>query len=331
MNLSEALRMKRELQLICSGDIGSEARKRGVDLFATLSVYNFDFWFDGSRAILVLSEEEPQLAVVSVDGEYAVYASSRNHSCSELEDRLAEALGLREDLSSFYALASRDPLLRGFAESLKGWRLRSSSLWWALVVGVCQQNASFRQGWLMLRRIVLSYGNSATIGSETIPLPPSPRMVLEDPQRLSSARVGYRASTIERIARAIQNGDISEELLESLPPRDAEAVLRRVRGVGSYTARLGMALGLRIYDLPPIDRWVRALASRAYSVDEKRVEDEWIRRWGRWSALAVIALTIALDAEPLRRALERVSKGDLAPHADAVPTPLNLWRWRPRE
>ena len=320
-----------ELRKVCSGDLSSESRARSINLFLTLAVYNFDFWFDGSRGVVVLDEVEPCVAIVSVDGEYSIYCRSSSASCSDLERQLRKCLGVDEDLNDFFARAARDPLLKAFALRFRGWRLRSTSLWWALVIGVCQQNASFRQGWLMLRRIIEVYGCRARVESSEIPLPPPPELVAKNPNPLRTARVGYRASVIENVARAIASGELRFEDLTRTDPRKAEARLRELRGVGPYTARLALALGARVYDLPPIDRWVKAIASLAYGVDERSVESVWIARWGKWSALAVLALTIALDAEPLRKAIERVERGLLEPREDLVPSPLNLWRWRPYE
>ncbi len=318
------------LHFVCSGSLAKDVASRGIDLYRTLSIYNFDFWFDGSRAFVVLDLEDPCIAMVKVTGEYSIYCASEK-SCNELVRTLEFHLGIHEDTSEFLARARLDPLLSSFAREFSGWRLRSCSLWWALVVGICQQNASFRQGWSMLRGIIVHYGKRASINGLTIFLPPNPEDVLKDPSKLTSARVGYRAKIIESVARAFVNGDIREEEVSRLRPSEAEEVLRVVKGVGSYTARLALALGLRIYDLPPIDRWVKAIASRVYGIDEKVVESEWTKRWGKWSALAVIALTIALDAQPLRRALERIERGELLPKGDVVPSPSTLWMWRPSQ
>jgi N-glycosylase/DNA lyase len=315
------------LRLVGRVDLGEAAARRRVDLFKVLSVYNFSFWFDGAVARVVLELEPPAVAVVSVKGEAALYAQEGSDP-AELEGRLAAALGLAEDTSGFLQVASGDPLLAPFAREWGGWRVRSSSLWWALLVAVCQQNASFRQGWSMLARLVRSYGRRAELeGAGEVLLPPTHRDVLGDPSRLAASGLGYRARTVVGVAEALSSGRVPpEEELARVGAEEAEALLRSVRGVGSYTARLALALSLRRYELPPIDRWVRAIASRAYGVGEGEVELEWRRRWGRWSALAVLALTVALDAAPLRKALERLESGRLLPEPGEV-SPAQLWRY----
>lgn len=315
------------LRRVAEGNLLRDAETLGVDLKLTLSVYNFWFWFDGSKAVLFLDDQRECVALVWVDGRYEVYCVEEN-LVDEALRRLVHVLGLREDATEFFQLASRDPLLNAFAEKFRGWRLRASSLWWALVVGICQQNASFRQGWSMLENLVLRYGRRVALGSVEVLAPPTPRDVVEKPGILIDARVGYRAKTIEAVARALVEGSLDPRSLGSRSFEEIENELKRFRGIGSYTARLATALAFRRYDLPPVDRWVRAIASRVYGVEERLVEAEWRKRWGRWSALAVIALTIALDAAPLRKALERIERRALLPDPSAIPSPTTLWMWR---
>jgi len=150
------------LKLCTEFSIGDEARSRGVDLFKTLSVYNLRHWFDGSTAGIALDLDTPVVALVNVDGYTKIFASK----CKEIDlyvEKLLWSLGIYEDISGFQSIASRDPLLSRFSIEWSGWRLRSSDLWWALVIGVCQQNASFRQGWSMVINIVDIYGRAVEL------------------------------------------------------------------------------------------------------------------------------------------------------------------------
>jgi 3-methyladenine DNA glycosylase/8-oxoguanine DNA glycosylase len=179
----------------------------------------------------------------------------------------------------------------------------------------------------MLAKLVALYGRRVELEDRGwVPLPPAPRDVLAEPEKLRKAGLGYRSATVLGIAGAIESGELpSSEDLASELVEQAETQLRKIKGVGSYTARLALALALRRYELPPIDRWVKALAAKAYGVEEKAVEGEWRKRWGRWSALAVIALTVALDAAPLSKAIARFESGRLLPESGAG-GPAELWR-----
>ncbi|MDK6028924.1 hypothetical protein QPL79_06070 [Ignisphaera sp. 4213-co] len=298
-------------------------RSGDVDLRLILSTYNLCFWLIENGAYVYLPVDYFAVAFVKISGEYNIYSQNCD-DVDRLVSILENVLGLRENTLDFYVIAHEDSLLGPFAKSYYGWRLRSTSLWWALVTGVCQQNASFKQGWRMLHNIVKVYGKRVGVGDKEILRPPTPREVLENSEKLLEAGVGYRAKTITNIARFILENKVSEDDLASASPEEAESILMEINGVGLYTARLALAFSLRRYELPPIDKWLRKIASMAYSIDEKSVEKYWISKWGKWSALAAIAVTIALDAEPLTKALTRVKNKQLLPMKNLTPTPINM-------
>lgn len=298
-----------------------ESSDLNFKLIAT--VYNLCYWIGRDYSYVFLPCEQQALAKLYYDGSYNLYSVNRD-SVDDLVKTLEFVIGLREDLSEFFGTALKDPLLGLFAEEYAGFRLRSTSLWMGLLTGICQQNASFLQGWRMLHRVVSAYGRVVSLESgETVVRPPTPSEVLSDVDRLVAAGVGYRAKAIVNVARAMESGEISSSVLE-LSPEEMENVLTSVKGVGPYTARLAIALAARRYELPPIDRWLRKIASLVYAVDEKYVEEYWVERWGKWSALAAIATTIALDAEPLQKAVERVKKRELLPKPNKTPSPVNM-------
>ncbi|OYT38671.1 MAG: hypothetical protein B6U89_05405, partial [Desulfurococcales archaeon ex4484_58] len=141
--------------------------------------------------------------------------------------------------------------------------------------------------------------------------------------------LAYRYETVIRIAQFIVQKRIpSEEYLLDLSSSDVEEILKGIKGIGPYTARLALILALRKYDQPPVDRWLKKIVSKVYGVDEKRVESFWREKWRDWSGLASLALTITLDAEPLRKALARIERGELTPiHEPDKLSPLNMWRY----
>ncbi len=308
---------------VCSGTLEHVQ----VDLNLTLSIYNFGFWYNGRYGILFLDDEANTVAIVEVDGKYRVY-SRLEISCRDIVDKIEWMLGLREDLSEFHRRASKDPLLSGFFKLYRGWRVRSTSLWLSLVIGVCQQNASFRQGWTMLYNIVKSYGKEIKLGDKIVLAPPTPRDILSKPELLTRCRVGYRARTIVEASKwIVEKGGVLEELYR-MNSEEVEELLKTIKGIGSYTARLALILGLRKYDLPPIDRWLAKIIEVVYGVERRRVEDFWRNLWREYSGLASLAVTITLDAEPLSKAIKRIEKRLLTPILDlGKPTPMTLWKY----
>lgn len=296
---------------------------RGVDLKKTLVTYNLCFYIGDDHAFVVLSSEPAIIAKVYFNGTYELFADD----CSQEDQwvkRLEFTLGIWEDQSEIYARGLGDPLLGQFLDAYRGLRIRSCDLWWGLVIGVCQQNASFRQGWLLLHRIVDYYGKRVNVDGDEIPRPPTPREILSDVDTLIQTGVGYRAKTIKNTAEFFLENKTRNLLEEVEDPRDLEATLTSIKGIGPYTARLAMVISLRRYELPPIDKWIRRIASYIYDIDESIVETYWSRKWGRCAGLAALYTTIALDAEPLQRALERIKNKELLPKMTCQPSPLNM-------
>ena len=176
----------------------------------------------------------------------------------------------------------------------------------------------------MFYNFIRVFGKRVVVEDVETYVPPSPSNINENSiDMLLGAGLGYRAKTVVALAKLftekrhlngfdVGSGELEEELLS-------------IRGVGEYTSRLVLALSLRDYSKPPIDRWLRRIVSEVYRVDEKSVERVYTRVWGRWSALAALYTTVALDAEPLTRALERVRTGQLRPDPSKI-SPLTLWK-----
>ena len=297
-----------------------------ADMYLTLAVYNFGFWFNGVKGFIILDDIEPVIAEVSISGEYTIYSLTGNCSKEHIT-RLEWSLGIKEDLTMFYKLGIKDPLLGEFVSKYSGWRPRSSSLWWALVIGVCQQNASFIQGWRMLYNIIKLYNRKVLVGRTKVLLPPTPSDVVNNRTLLINAGTGYRANTIYNVAKIFIEKELDQEAMVKSSSTVIEDKLKGIKGIGSYTARLSIILAFRKYDLPPIDRWLRKIISIVYDVPLRDAEKIWRHKWDKWSGLAALATTIALDAKPLSKALERIKNKQLVPIDKDKPTPLNLWKF----
>ena len=293
----------------------------------TAQTYNFSWWYNGSSLIIPL--DNVLVKVDESDKENTLVAKIYSHGNVEYDldvivEETAWILGLHENLSEFYDKASKDSLLGKAAEKLRGYHVRATSLWNALLIGVCQQNASFRQGWRMLYEIYRRLGQYVVIPGygETL-IPPQPKTIVEKGiGPLIEARTGYRAQTIYRIARFLEE-------TPSLPrePWKLKQFLLEVKGVGEYTVRLSLVLSKRYYEEPPIDRWLKEIIIQVHGVDESNVEDYYRRVWGKWAGLAALLTTIALDAETLRKALARIMEGRTVPEEKDKPTPLTLWKY----
>jgi len=291
----------------------------------TASCYNFNWWFDGSKCIIPLSSSPPLAAVARrEEPELVVTVYGAGREQEDVAKVVEHVLGVGEDLAEFYKVAEADPILREVPKALLGMRMRATSLWNAMLIAICQQNASFVQGWRMLCRVYKLIGKRVELDGVTTIIPPSPRDFLTDGARglLREAGLGYRAETVVRAASAIERGLL--EGIEGLGDEEAEERLKEVKGIGAYTARLALVLSQRRYGLLPLDRWLERIAREVYKLDD--VERGLKVKWGRWCGLAVFFTTVVLDAEVLSKALRRALTGGVKPvvQRDRL-SPLTLW------
>ncbi len=287
-------------------------------------VYNFSWWFNGNKLILVIDD---YIVVVS-EGEEGlttrVYSiSGKEENIDDLLKQVEYVLGLNEDLTEFYDIALRDPILNRVPLRLRGLHIRATNPWNAALISVCQQNASFKQGWRMLYNIYKLMGRELLVeGTRTI-IPPKPEDILvHGVGELVKARVGYRAKTIIGIAELFTKKP--ELNTWEVSVSELEEELLSIKGVGSYTTRLVLVLSKRYYEKPPIDRWLKKLIALAYKA-EGREEEAYKRFWRKWSGLAALFTTIVLDAEPLKRAVRRLLEGRIEPDPSLL-SPLTLWK-----
>lgn len=292
----------------------------------TASCYNFNWWFNGTKCIIPSLSSPSLVAIIHYRDGYLVaevYGAKRAN-VEDVANYVEYALGLHEDLKEFYEVAKHDPILCEVPTSLQGMRMRATDLWNALLIAICQQNASFLQGWRMLCRIYKVMGTRVELNGITTIIPPSPEDLVAEGARdlLKKAGVGYRAETLIRVAMAIKRDFLDQ--LKDLKDDEAESMLKEIKGVGSYSARLALILSQRRYGLLPLDRWLKRLAEEVYGLRD--VEEGLKAKWGRWCGLATFFTTVVLDAEVLRKALKRALNGDVKPRLSHKSlSPLTLW------
>ncbi|MEM1609115.1 MAG: hypothetical protein QXG81_07585 [Ignisphaera sp.] len=157
-------------------------KPKDFSFFLTASVYNFSFWFNGKRLLVPLEDAIIVLADLGSEIEARVYVSKnrRLEGVDGLGKIVEHVLGLVENLTEFYGIVAKDPLLSPSLETLYGMHIRASQPWIASVIGVCQQNASFRQGWKMFYNFIRVFGKRVSVeGIETY-VPPSPSNINEN-------------------------------------------------------------------------------------------------------------------------------------------------------
>ncbi|MDD5240407.1 MAG: hypothetical protein PHG47_01660 [Sulfuricella sp.] len=234
----------------------------------------------GGRAVEVAAvqtgpPQAPRLAVVA-DGP-RLEAGERNALAGTLE----RLLGLRVDLTGFYALTAADPHLARLAEQFSGVKPpRFPTVFESLVNGIACQQLSLTVGIVLLNRLAEQFG-LPTGAARAFPRPED--LSGQDPERLRA--IGFsrqKARALLELADAAAEGRVELEGIASLDDEAAKKRLLELRGVGRWTAEYVLLRGLgRTHVFPGDDVGAR-------------------KRLAQW-----LGLPGPLDYEGVRRAVER--------------------------
>ncbi len=165
-------------------------------------------------------------------------------------------LGVDRNLADFNGAADRILWLRPLADRMRGVKPpRYPTLWEACVNAVVFQQVSIHAASAILRRLILEFGPPLTCDGIALHAFPSVEAVHSVPDGALS-KVGLSAgklATLRRIGEALLSGMLDEAMLEERPSSDAALLLRRIKGIGPWTATVILLRGLGRLDVFPMN------------------------------------------------------------------------------
>jgi 3-methyladenine DNA glycosylase/8-oxoguanine DNA glycosylase len=217
--------------------------------------------------------------------------SNRSMNSQEKDDitqTVERALGVKEDLSEFYVMTSKDKILRELVKDLYGMRTMAwPELFPALILAVTLQMAPMKRSNQMMELLIKNFGDEICFDGKTIVHLPSPEKIagLTVEELKTKAKLGYRAQNLISIAQRIRNGFPTVDDLAKMPIDEAKKQLMTLRGIGDYSADIvvpGMGF--------PLDVWSAKIFSillfgkepespREAITELKKAAEE---RWGKW-------------------------------------------------
>jgi DNA-3-methyladenine glycosylase II len=197
---------------------------------------------------------------------------------------LNQLLGLQIDLSEFYRLAAQNGRLRLLAERFRGLKPpRFPTLFETLVNAIVCQQVTLTFGIQILNRLAYNCG-VAVDGSDLHTFPRPSDLAGWKPEKLKRLKLSrQKARAITELSGAIIEGHLDLEELSTLDDEAATTKLRRLWGVGRWTAEYVLLRGLgRLHVFPGDDvgarsnlqRWLRLKAPLDYE-DVHRVLAQW--------------------------------------------------------
>lgn len=209
---------------------------------------------------------------------------------------LEVALGAAQPVRAFYRALGADPVIGAAIRDFPGLRAAGvPSLWEALVTAVLAQQVNLRFAYDIRRELAETFGRRGAIGRRTYVAFPEPGSLSGETRRsMRRFRLSdSKARAILGLAEAFTGEALSEDEVARLDDEAAIERLTSFRGVGRWTAEIGLLRGLGRADVfPAADLGVvKYLAQgllgrrlRAKEADMRR----WAERWKPWRGLALV-------------------------------------------
>lgn len=277
---------------------GHQTYYRGV---AGADVYRDGVYFRALRrdervvaaSVRSVNGADPAVLEIGVTGEDVTQAD-----LDYATQAMARLLGLDIDLSAFYALLERDPVLSGAVGSLHGLRPPGSeSVFEALVMAIIAQQISSVVARVIREALVGTYGTPISVDGETLYAFPTPKALLEaGTDGLRAVKLSARkAEYIQDVALRVADGSLDEARLGGMSDQEVVDELVKVRGIGVWTAQWVLLRALSRTDaFPAGDLALKRVVSDLYfdgsPLDEQALTDFAAERWSPHRGLATTYL-----------------------------------------
>jgi DNA-3-methyladenine glycosylase II len=207
---------------------------------------------------------------------------------------LKRSLKVEEDLTGFYKLSRKDPILRGVVKDLYGMHtIGWPELFPALILAVSLQMAPMKRTNEMLDLLMENFGDEARFDGKTFRYWPSAPTIAQASLKelMTKAKLGYRAKNLKAIAQTLTQGFPTIDELSAMEPEETKDKLLTLRGIGEYSADLvNPRTGF------PLDVWSAKIFHVLFhgKVPEKPREAipalkvEAKKRWGEWRGHAFV-------------------------------------------
>jgi DNA-3-methyladenine glycosylase II len=219
--------------------------------------------------------EEPKI-------ETKTFQAATEQEEKELKKKLDELFSFSQDLTSLYAFIDKDPVLRDLKKKFYGLKAGSigATVFESIIKSIIQQQISIRVAFSITNRMVARFGEKVEAGGVIYyDFPTAKRLTEAALEEIRQCGLSWRkAEYIKGIADKVAAGEFDPEGLRSVSNEQVAETLKKFRGVGTWTAEMVLAAGLkRDAAVPAGDLGVRRTFSRFYSDDERILSETEVR------------------------------------------------------
>ncbi len=188
-----------------------------------------------------------------------------------------------QDLTSLYTFMDKNPVLRDLKSKFYGLKPGSigATVFEGIIKSIIQQQISIQVAFSITNKMVTRFGEKAEADAVIYyDFPTAKRLAEAALEKIRQCGLSWRkAEYIKGIAEKAATGEFDPEGLRSLSNERVAETLKRFRGVGTWTAEMVLAAGLkRNACIPAGDLGVRRTFSRFYSDNGTILSETEVRR-----------------------------------------------------
>ena len=185
----------------------------------------------------------------------------------EYETVWAHYLGLDTDYTVIRRnLSEKRPCDSHLSEAMKqgsGIRILRQEPWETLCTFIISQNNNIPRITSLVAALCRAAGEDMGDG-ESFSFPTPEAVMNLGVDGLFALKTGFRAGYLYDAATRVCSGEIALDAVKTLKTADAEAALRKIKGVGPKVAACALLFGFEKNDAFPIDVWVKRVMAEFY-------------------------------------------------------------------
>jgi N-glycosylase/DNA lyase len=191
------------------------------------------------------------------------------YDCSpeEFDKIWKEYLGISEDYAQIRSELvhlegiETDEHFKQAMEMGKGIRILRQPAFEILISFLLSQNNNIPRIKGMIARLCEKYGAPLATGFD---FPTAERLASASEDEFRALGLGYRASYLQTVARAVADGSLDLQEIAKYPTEEAMQALCQVRGIGPKVASCIVLFGMGKGDAFPLDVWVKRILQKYY-------------------------------------------------------------------
>jgi DNA-3-methyladenine glycosylase II len=192
---------------------------------------------------------------------------------------LDELFSFSQDLTALYSFMDENQVLTDLKQRFYGLKAGSigTTVFESIIKSIIQQQISIKVAFSITNKMVTRFGENAEAEGTVYHVFPTPKRLAETTlDEIKQCGLSWRkAEYIKGIAEKAADGTFDPESLRLLSNEKVAETLKKFRGVGTWTAEMVLAGGLkRNATVPAGDLGVRRTFSRFYSDGELLSEAE---------------------------------------------------------